>query len=79
MKTIEQRAQNVIGQLTAVQKMLADKKNCVDILTQIKAARGSLDALVTKFLTENLLKCSSLRSPKKKKEFAKILAELAKI
>ncbi|MCF7846360.1 MAG: metal-sensitive transcriptional regulator [Candidatus Peribacteraceae bacterium] len=79
MKNISQRIRNLIGQLEAVQKMISADQDCVKVLVQIKAARGSLDALVAKFLVENLAKCSSLRSPQKKKEFEKIVTELAKV
>ncbi|MFA6458732.1 MAG: metal-sensing transcriptional repressor [Patescibacteria group bacterium] len=79
MKTIEQRIENLIGQLRAVQKMLSTKKDCVQILIQVKAARGALNSLIAKILTENLVRCSSLRSAQKQKEFEKILTELSKL
>lgn len=79
MKNVSQRINNLIGQLEAIQKMIAAEKDCLKTLVQIKAARGSLDSLVAKFLVENLAKCSSLRSSQKKKEFEKIVTELAKV
>ncbi|MCF7836597.1 metal-sensing transcriptional repressor [Candidatus Gracilibacteria bacterium] len=79
MKTIQQLIQNTIGQLEGIKKMDERGEDCLKILTQLKAVRSALGSLGGKMLIANLKKCSSLNSPKKKKEFEKIVTELSKI
>ena len=79
MKTPTQLIQNVIGQLQGIQRMLDSDKDCLEILTQLKAAKSALNSLSVKMLSSNLENCASLKSPKAKQQFQKILTELSKI
>lgn len=79
MKTISQLIQNTIGQLEGIKKMQERGDDCLKILTQLKAVRSALSSLTAKMLMQNLEKCSSLDSAKKKQEFEKIITELSKV
>ncbi len=58
MKTPEQRLNNVIGQLSGAKKILAEpQRDCFLLLTQLKAARSALSALMDKIVGEEFDRC----------------------
>lgn len=56
-KRITNRVNRIAGQVAGVQKMLAEDRYCVDVLTQIAAIRSSLDALGVELITKHLETC----------------------
>ncbi|HHT36967.1 MAG TPA: metal-sensitive transcriptional regulator [Firmicutes bacterium] len=42
-KKIIQRLKRIEGQIRGIQKMIEDEKYCIDVLTQVSAARAALD------------------------------------
>jgi DNA-binding FrmR family transcriptional regulator len=56
-KRIKARLNRIAGQVTGIQRMAAEDRYCVDILTQIAAVRSSLDALGVELLTNHLESC----------------------
>lgn len=78
MKTNEQRINNIVGQLNGIKHLLADPKNdCFEAITQLKAARAALDALLVKVLSDEALPCLN-RQPGKQAKLNKILKEIVK-
>ena len=58
MKTDEQRANNIIGQLEGAKRMLLDKEcDCFAVLTQLKAARSATSALMDKIVEKEFSRC----------------------
>ena len=57
---LQLRLKKIIGQLTCVQKMLAEDIPCEDILTQLNAANGALHRLSIIVLDGQL--CHSVRA-----------------
>ena len=58
MKTIEQRINNIVGQLEGAKKMLMAKdRDCFALLIQLKAARSALSALMEKIVGEEFDRC----------------------
>ncbi|MFA5155597.1 MAG: metal-sensitive transcriptional regulator [Patescibacteria group bacterium] len=58
MKTIDQRLNNIIGQLEGAKKMLADQqRDCFSLLIQLKAARSAISALMEKVIGEEFNRC----------------------
>tara|TARA_R110002072_G_scaffold64203_2_gene159164 strand:+ start:3403 stop:3696 length:294 start_codon:yes stop_codon:yes gene_type:complete len=51
------RVNKIEGQVRGVKKMIEDEKYCVDILTQIKAARSALKSLELSVLEGHLNHC----------------------
>lgn len=51
------RLNRVEGQVRGIKKMLEEEKYCVDILTQIVAARGALKKVGLKVLQEHVNGC----------------------
>ena len=45
------------GQLHGVLKMIEERKECVDIVTQLSAVRSSLDRAISLIVAENLKDC----------------------
>ncbi len=56
-KEIKTRANRISGQVTGIQRMIAEDRYCVDILNQIAAVRSALDALGIKLLSQHLESC----------------------
>lgn len=55
--SLQLRLKKIIGQLTGVQKMLAEDIPCEDILTQLNAANGALHRLSFIVLDGHLCHC----------------------
>jgi Uncharacterized protein conserved in bacteria len=56
-KKAKARVNRIAGQISGVARMIDEDKYCVDILTQIAAARSALDALGVELLTNHLESC----------------------
>jgi DNA-binding FrmR family transcriptional regulator len=57
MKTYQQLINNIIGQLNGIKEMIAQDKDCFDVLVQIKAVKSALTSFTNKFLQENFITC----------------------
>lgn len=51
------RIKRIGGQVSGIERMLEDKRYCVDILNQIAAVRSALDALGVELITKHLETC----------------------
>jgi CsoR family transcriptional regulator, copper-sensing transcriptional repressor len=56
-KKLVARVKRIAGQIAGVERMLDDKRYCLDILNQIAAVRSALDALGVELLTRHLESC----------------------
>jgi DNA-binding FrmR family transcriptional regulator len=55
--SVENRLKRVAGQVAGLQKMVAEDRYCMDILTQLAAIRSALDALGVELLADHLETC----------------------
>ena len=79
MKTTEQRLNNVIGQLTGAKGMLAgSERDCFAVLTQLKAAKSALSAVMDKIVSEELDHCWPAARGAGKAKIIKIFQEIIK-
>ena len=51
------RLKIIKGQLTGLEKMIADEKYCIDIITQLSAVRQALSGVEDLVLENHLLTC----------------------
>ncbi|WP_243312127.1 metal-sensitive transcriptional regulator [Fundidesulfovibrio agrisoli] len=56
-KKMSARVKRIAGQVAGIQRMLDEKRYCVDILNQIAAVRSALDALGVELLGRHLETC----------------------
>src|SRR6202035_3801354 len=56
-KKVKTRLNRIAGQIAGIQRMAGEDRYCIDILTQIAAARSALDALGVELLTNHLESC----------------------
>lgn len=56
-KSLVSRVKRIGGQVAGIERMLEDRRYCVDILNQIAAIRSALDALGVELLTRHLESC----------------------
>jgi DNA-binding FrmR family transcriptional regulator len=61
------RIKKIAGQVAGIQKMVQEERYCVDILTQIKAAKSALQSLESVILEEHLHHCLSHAAASKDK------------
>lgn len=78
MKTNIQRANNIIGQLEGLKKLLeSDDKDCFELINQLKAIKSATTSLLTKVVRSEFDSC--LADPRAEKEkILKIFEEIAK-
>jgi len=53
------RLNRIEGQLRGIRAMIEEDKYCIDIITQISAARAAMGSLSNKMLTSHLSECVS--------------------
>lgn len=56
-KNLVSRVKRIGGQVAGIERMLEDRRYCVDILNQIAAVRSALDSLGIELLTRHLENC----------------------
>lgn len=56
-KALKVRLRKVIGQLKAIEEMLDEDRDCVDILTQLVSSRKGLKSLAEKIIHSHLHHC----------------------
>jgi len=66
-KALLNRASRINGQVNGIATMITEEKYCIDILTQIKAARSALKSLELEVM-EGHLKCCLKGAAKSKSE-----------
>jgi CsoR family transcriptional regulator, copper-sensing transcriptional repressor len=54
---VKKRINRVVGQISGVQRMIEENRDCVEILNQISAVRSALDALGVELLTNHVQNC----------------------
>jgi len=69
------RMNRITGQVQGVTRMLLEDRYCVDILTQISAAKSALDAVAMQLLEDHTHHCvrNSIRSGEGEKEIAELM------
>ena len=58
-ENIMARLKKIEGQIRGIQKMVEDKKYCVDIINQVTAARRALDQVSLKLMHRHINNCVS--------------------
>lgn len=76
MKNNQQLINNIIGQLNGIGRMLDEKKECQQVLIQLKAIKSALNSLTNKIIEDNSSQCLKNISPKNKKDLQVLLKEL---
>ncbi|MGG3891546.1 metal-sensitive transcriptional regulator [Metabacillus fastidiosus] len=54
---IKNRVKRMEGQLRGILKMMEDKKDCKEVITQLSAARSAIDRAVGVIVSSNLVEC----------------------
>ena len=52
-----QRLRRISGQVQGIQRMIEERKYCIEIITQIQAARSALRAVELRILEKHLTHC----------------------
>jgi DNA-binding FrmR family transcriptional regulator len=60
------------GQIEGVKRMLSDNENCIKILTQLKAIRSAINAVMDQVIEEQFDKCLISINPEDKKLLIKM-------
>ncbi|WP_313801182.1 metal-sensitive transcriptional regulator [Cytobacillus sp.] len=54
---IKNRVKRMEGQLRGILKMMEDKKDCKEVITQLSAVRSAVDRTVGVIVSSNLVEC----------------------
>jgi DNA-binding FrmR family transcriptional regulator len=57
MKTINQRLNNISGQIEGVKKMIDNNEDCIKIITQLKAVRSAVFGVMDQIVEEQFDRC----------------------
>lgn len=73
---IERRLKVIEGQVRGLQKMVAEDKYCIDVITQTSAIRNSLSSVEEKMLENHLGTCvvTQMQGKNKSKAIAEVLS-----
>jgi len=78
-KTKKQLINNIIGQLRGIDKMIEEEKECLTVLSQMKAAKSAFNNLIDKYLEDKMTKClKECNRGGKEENWQRILKELLK-
>jgi DNA-binding FrmR family transcriptional regulator len=78
-KSLENRINNIIGQLKALKGAVnGNKKDCVKTIIQLKAAKAATASLLNCYLQKNLKICSDYSDKRNKELLKKIVIEISK-
>jgi DNA-binding FrmR family transcriptional regulator len=67
MKSIQQRLNNINGQINGIKKMVDNKADCVQLLTQLKAAKSAINSVMDSVVEDQFDTCiKSLKENDKK-------------
>jgi DNA-binding FrmR family transcriptional regulator len=54
---LKNRAKRIEGQLRGILKMMEEKKDCKEVITQLSAARSAIDRTIGVIVSSNLVEC----------------------
>ncbi len=78
-KTIEQRINNIIGQLQGINKMVAEPQpDCFKIITQFKAVKSAVSSLMEKYMASEFDSCLNHTGSLEREQLKRIFSEIAK-
>lgn len=79
-KSIDNRINNIIGQLRALKEAVKDenKKDCSKTIIQLKAVKAATASLLNFYLQKNLNTCLSCSNKKEKDLLKQIVSEMSK-
>ena len=65
-QTIQARLRRIEGQVRGIEKMVDDDRYCIDVLTQVNAARAALESVALQLLADHTEHCvaEAIRSGK---------------
>jgi DNA-binding FrmR family transcriptional regulator len=72
MKSSSQRINNIIGQLEGVQKMMETKKDCISVLTQLKAVKAAVTSVMDSVVEDQMVNCMKSMNEADRKLFSKM-------
>ncbi len=78
MKNTHQLINNIIGQLKGVDKMLDNQRDCLEIMTQLKAVKSAVAALMNNIASQEFDRCVKQKQVKDKQRFKKIFENIIK-
>ncbi|HKK54275.1 MAG TPA: metal-sensing transcriptional repressor [Patescibacteria group bacterium] len=78
-KNIENRINNIIGQLNAIKRMTDEKNSdCTQIIVQLKAIKAATSSLYENYLSTNLNNCLHGNGKKNKALLNSLIKEISK-
>lgn len=72
MKSIQQRLNNINGQINGVKKMIESESDCILVLTQLKAVKSAVEKVMDTVVEEQFDKCLTTLDKKDKETLIKI-------
>ena len=61
---VKNRVKRIEGQLRGILRMMEEKKECKDVITQLSAVRSAMDRTIGVIVSANLVECVRLAEEK---------------
>ena len=79
MKTTQQLINNLAGQLKGINRMIKENKDCLSVITQLKAVKSGLNTVMNKYMEDNFKDCLKKGvKPREQKRIEKLVSEITK-
>lgn len=72
MKTKTQKLNNIIGQINGIKKMIDAEKECISVLTQLKAVRSAVNSVMDEVVEDQFNKCLTKLDKTDRETFTKM-------
>ncbi len=78
MKNTHQLINNIIGQLKGIDKMIEEKRDCLEIMVQLKAVKSAVASLMNNIASQEFDRCVKQQRVRDKAKFKKIFENIIK-
>ncbi|MBO1515495.1 metal-sensitive transcriptional regulator [Metabacillus bambusae] len=72
---MKNRIKRIEGQLRGILRMMEEKKDCKDVITQLSAARTAIDRTIGVVVSSNLVECVRLAEESGEKNTEELVRE----
>ncbi len=78
MKNTHQLINNIIGQLKGIDRMLDEKRDCLEVMIQLKAVKSAVTSLMNNIASQEFDRCVKQEHIHNKNSFKKIFENIIK-
>lgn len=78
MKNTHQLINNIIGQLKGIDKMIEERRDCLEIMVQLKAVKSAVASLMNNLVNQEFNRCVKQLKAQDKNKLKKMFENIIK-